>query len=313
MTRVSAPTRLHFGLLRVPPSNDIESSLPRFGGLGLMLDGPRVLVRVERAETWASWGPSAARAEAFARRVAPAQTALDVTVEQCPEEHTGLGVGTALGMAVAEAVTRELGRDELPAVTLAKSVGRGARSAIGVHGFRSGGFMIDGGKAPGDAIGSLLAAVTFPRWPVLVVMPRTAGSWSGDAERGAFARPRITGDCDRLAAELTRMATEVIRPAILDSDYDQFGDALYDYNRRAGEPFAADQGGAYASPGIAAAIARLRSLGVHGAGQSSWGPTVFGICKSATQAETVASALTAEGLAVTVTRADNVGRVVTSE
>jgi predicted sugar kinase len=54
-----------------------------------------------------------------------------------------------------------------------------------------------------------------------------------------------------------------------------FGDAVHEFNRRAGEPFAAAQGGAYASPAIAELIVELRALGIRGVGQSSWGPTVF--------------------------------------
>ena len=307
MTRVSAPSRLHFGLLHVPAGDpgDTAVSPRRFGGLGLMLASPRVVVRVEFAPEWSSAGPSADRAEAFARRVAPAGIRFRLVVEECPPEHSGLGVGTQLGLAVIEAVRHELGLTNVTAVELARLAGRGERSAVGVHGSRSGGFLFDAGKSPGQAVGTVLAVVPFPDWPILVLRPSGDASWSGDAERRAFARQRTATAA--VSARLAQLAYSGVWPALLDGDYASFGDALYEYNRLAGEPFAADQGGAYASPAIAATVARLRDLGVSAAGQSSWGPTVFGICSSKEQAEEARHEL--PGVEVQVTAADT-GRTV---
>jgi len=311
MTRVSAPTRLHFGLLHVPTGDpgDTPVSPRRFGGLGLMLASPRVVVSVELAPQWSSAGPSADRAEAFARRVAPPGVCCRVVVEDCPPEHSGLGVGTQLGLAVVGALRRELGLPEVSAVELARLAGRGERSAIGVHGSRAGGFVFDAGKSPGKAVGTVLACVPFPDWPVLLQRPSGDAPWSGDAERRAFARQRAATAV--VSARLAQLAYSGVWPALLEGDYASFGDALHEYNRLAGEPFAADQGGAYASPAIAACVERLRQLGVTACGQSSWGPTVFGICATKEQAEAVRDEL--RGVEVQVTAADNAGRTVASE
>jgi len=315
MTRVSAPTRLHFGLLHVPAGepDDTTVSPRRFGGLGLMLATPRVVVRVELAAQWSSVGPSAGRAEGFARRVVPAGSCCRVVVEACPAEHSGLGVGTQLGLAVAEAVRRELGLSELDAAGLAGLAGRGARSAVGVHGYRRGGVLIDAGQAPGRAVGTVLAAVPFPDWPVLLIRPPGDAPWCGDAERQAFARRR--GVAAPVSARLAQLALCGVWPALLEGDYAAFGDALHDYNRLAGEPFAADQGGAYASAEVAATVARLRAFGVRACGQSSWGPTVFGVCASVEQAAAVRDRLRQESpeVGVVETAADNVGREIASE
>ena len=311
MTRVSAPSRLHFGLLHVPAGEPGDTSVSprRFGGLGLMLASPRVTVRVELGGQWSCEGPSADRAEAFARRVAPAGICCRVIVDECPPEHAGLGVGTQLGLAVVEAARRELGLPDASAVELARLAGRGERSAIGVHGSRRGGFLFDAGKLPTQAVGTVLATVPFPDWPVLFLRPPDDVAWSGDAERHAFARQRTA--TAGVSARLGQLAYSGVWPALLEGDYASFGNALHEYNRLAGEPFAGDQGGAYASPAIAATVARLRELGVTAAGQSSWGPTVFGICSSKGQAEAVRHEL--RGVDVQVTAADNAGRTVTSE
>ena len=73
------------------------------------------------------------------------------------------------------------------------------------------------------------------------------------------------------------MAGAAILPAAEAGDLEAFGEAVHEFNRRAGEPFAAAQGGPYASPAVAGLIGELRQLGVAGVGQSSWGPTVFAV------------------------------------
>ena len=63
MTRVTAPSRLHFGLFHVPaaglthwPGPDDEPGLPvrSFGGVGLMIDRPGVVVTVRPAVDFSS-------------------------------------------------------------------------------------------------------------------------------------------------------------------------------------------------------------------------------------------------------------------
>ena len=66
-------------------------------------------------------------------------------------------------------------------------------------------------------------------------------------------------------------------PALAIEDVEAFGAAIYELNARAGDAFAAAQGGRYAGPTVAALIGRLRAAGIKGVGQSSWGPTVFAI------------------------------------
>src|SRR5437660_10762195 len=118
MTRVETGSRLHFGLLR-PAAAPGERA---FGGCGLMVQAPAVRVAVRPAAAWDADGPAAGRALAFARRCADALGGAGphhVTVEACPPEHVGLGVGTQLGLAVARALSRSAGRPEAGAVGLA--------------------------------------------------------------------------------------------------------------------------------------------------------------------------------------------------
>ena len=287
MTRVTAPARLHFGLLNVP--GDPDPTRRAFGGVGLMIEQPGVVVSVRPAETWQVEGPLASRAQEFALRFVAGLPEADrrpfqVLVERCPEEHTGLGVGTALGLSVAKALAVECGFGELSAVDLAARVGRGQRSAVGVHGFDRGGLIVEAGKLPGEVISPLVAGVAPPdEWRVVVVTPNAGGRWHGGREQRAFDSARVAPRID-VTDVLCRIALQGILPAAQGGDVLAFGEAVHEFNRRAGEPFAAAQGGVYADPEVDALVRFLRAAGVRGVGQSSWGPSVFAVLGSEDEA-----------------------------
>lgn len=243
-----------------------------------MIDSPGVVVTADPAASWRFEGMLASRAQEFAMRFMQAipeaaRRPFQVLVERCPTEHTGLGVGTQLGLAVAKTLAVAMGEPDTDSRTLASRVGRGERSAIGVHGFDLGGLIVDAGKEPGEDVSPMLAHVRLPpEWRVVVFVPPSSGNWHGHRERAAFATAS-GGDPDALR----RLAETSIIPAVRAGDFDAFGDAVFEFNRRSGEPFAAAQGGPYASTAIAGLIAELRQSGTRAAGQSSWGPTVFAI------------------------------------
>jgi beta-ribofuranosylaminobenzene 5'-phosphate synthase len=291
MTRVEAPSRLHFGLLSLPadgaerwPGFGDARGLPvrSFGGVGLMVDAPGVVVGVRLTTEWRAEGSGSARALQFAQKfvdgLPPAERrAFHILVERCPPEHTGLGTGTALGLAVARALAIELGHADWPVMELARRAGRGERSAVGIHGFERGGFIVEAGKLPGKAIAPLVCRHEFPdAWRILVIQPGEPAGWHGDRERRAFAQLRRDSDTG-LTETLCRLVLLGMLPALACGDCDAFGEALYEFNARVGTVFAPVQGGIYGSPALAEMIAFLRAHGVQGAGQSSWGPTVFAV------------------------------------
>ncbi|MBA2227854.1 MAG: hypothetical protein WHU94_14440 [Thermogemmata sp.] len=281
MIQVIAPSRLHFGLFQVPQGEG--ETLPAegrlYGGVGLMIDRPAVVV------TWRADGMGrrvegvhAERVQQFAARF---EASLAVSqrrpyallVERCPAQHIGLGVGTQLGLATAKALATAAGYGHWSAVTLAARIGRGERSAVGIHGFDHGGLIVEAGKRAGELVSPLWHHVRLPAsWRVLLILLPQGQSWHGSQERRAFACA-----CGGAAARLRRLAIEGLVPAAQSGDLHAFGEAVYDFNRLAGEPFRLCQGGIYASPWIESWVARLRQAGLRGVGQSSWGPTVFAI------------------------------------
>src|SRR5581483_1141557 len=125
---------------------------------------------------------------------------------------------------------------------------------VGVHGFDRGGFLVDGGKGDPAAVAPLVARLPFPDdWRVVLVTPPVPADWHGPRERAAFAALRPAGADDALC----RLVLLGLLPALAERDLPAFAAALGEYNARAGEPFRAAQGGAYASPATAAVIAWL--------------------------------------------------------
>lgn len=308
MWTVSAGSRLHFGLIHVGG----DDAARRFGGVGLMVEEPALSLRAEPAAAWSAEGPLAARALAFARRFSTSvadkpRPPRRLVIESAAPEHLGLGSGTQLALATAAALASSWGLS-LPAAELAGRAGRGERSALGTHGFAHGGLLVEAGKRRDGELSPLVARYDFPAcWPVVVILPDSPAGLHGGAERGAFqglATPPATRDA------LCRLVLLGLLPALLEGDVAAFGEAVHELNARAGEVFAAAQGGTYA-PAAAAWVAYLRRLGVAGCGQSSWGPGVFAVAGDEEQARWLAGRARAAdappAAAVVVTRARNRG------
>ncbi|HUG92417.1 MAG TPA: hypothetical protein VML55_16380, partial [Planctomycetaceae bacterium] len=308
---VATGCRLHFGLLAGGGTDG-----PRFGGAGVMLDSPAVELALESADHGSVSGapPARSRVEQFValyRDRCPAEhvpRACRIEVRRAIPPHAGLGSGTQLGLAVARGLSALGGESAVPAAELARRVGRGTRSAIGIYGFEHGGFLVDAGKLDRQAIGTLAARLPFPAaWRFVLVTPPDDAGLSGPAERAAFRQ--LPPMSPAVIAELGRFLSHELQPAVAGVEFERAGEALFQFNRRVGELFAAIQGGVYASPRMAQLAGRLRAEGVRGVGQTSWGPTLFALVASQTAAENLIKRLhddgSCAGCAIRVSRPKN--------
>jgi beta-RFAP synthase len=272
---VRTGARLHFGVL------DLRGALGRrFGGLGAAVPSPSLLLEAARAPGGvAAEGPDAARAAEYARRFLayselPGGARL-VIHERIPA-HSGLGSGTQLGLAVARALAELHGRPAEPA-ELARAVSRGRRSAIGTWAFALGGFIVEGGRRPGeDGIAPLIARFDMPRqWRCVVVVPPGDPGLSGDAEAAAFERlpPPVEAEVERVS----HLVLMQLLPALVEADLQSFGEALSAVQRITGSWFAPQQGGVFAPGPGEGLIRQMAEWGAAGVGQSSWGPAVYGL------------------------------------
>jgi beta-RFAP synthase len=272
---VEAPARLHFGVL------DLRGALGRrFGGLGAAIPTPSLLLEVALSSGGlTAEGPDAGRAAEFARRFLEHHGVPDgarLVVHRSIPAHSGLGSGTQLALAVARALAALHGLPAEPAV-LARAVSRGRRSAIGTWAFALGGFIVEGGRRPGDdGVAPLIGRYAVPgSWRCVVAIPRGSPGLSGEAEAVAFARlpPPPEGEAERVA----HLVLMQLLPALVQGDLGSFGAALSEVQRITGAWFAPQQGGIFAPGPGETLIRRLAEWGAAGVGQSSWGPAVYGL------------------------------------
>jgi beta-RFAP synthase len=209
-----------------------------------------------------------------------------IHVHRALPRHAGLGSGTQLALAIARGLAEHHGLD--PDVTqLARAVGRTGRSAVGAWVFEGGGLVVEGGRRAPDAPAPLLARIAFPAtWCCVVAVPDTAPGISGAAEHAAFSELPIPpeGDAERVAHRVLM----ALLPALVEGDLPRFGAALADIQETTGRWFAPVQGGTFAPGPTEDLVRQLRAWGAHGVGQSSWGPTVYGIVEGSEVAEELA-------------------------
>lgn len=330
---VRTPARLHLGMLSFG-CPDVRS----FGGVGVMVDRPGFHLRVRRHSRLEAKGPHAERALAFARECAAAwglgEVGCGIEVLAAPRGHVGLGSGTQLGLAVAAAMRHLFqgvpDEDDLPqapahpslpdveprdhdwlfdtrdAIDLARAVGRGRRSCVGVYGFSRGGLIVEAGRSPlmqgaaePDAarrFSPMVARVRLPSaWRCVLVIPRDSTGPSGEAERAAFARlPPVPHE---VTAELARIALLDMLPAAVEGKFIEFSLAVRNYGAMAGAPFAAESRKLPYAQATADLLELLTELGAPGCTQSSWGPAVLACCETLDKAGGLVERLDSLGLA----------------
>ncbi len=281
--RVEAPARLHLGMLAVA-----GDGARRFGGLGVSVAGPAAVIEARPADELSAEGADAKRALAFARRCHEAlglAGGAHLRVVEAIPPHVGLGSGTKLALAVAQAMTTLHGRT-VDAPGLAQAVGRAARSAVGTWTFALGGLVVEGGVRRGEERPApLLARYAMPeQWRVVLVVPSAEPGLSGVAEEEAFGR--LVPSAER-SATIAQLVLTSLLPALVERDLEEFGAALTQVQELVGDAFAAVQGGRF-HPRAGTLVEALLHHGAAGAGQSSWGPAVYGIAGSEADARELA-------------------------
>ncbi len=282
----SSPARLHFGLLTVGQSLE-----HRYGGAGLMIDGPSTVVEAEHSdrlmvsgcssdaalktiEHWYSINQKMLTTDSGINHLS--ELPLRIQVVQTPPRHSGFGSGTQLALSVVAAAMQCLGLPIPSSEELAIATGRGQRSAIGSHGFRQGGFLVDRGISAGEQLAPLELRIDFPTdWPIVTILPHNAKRVSGSDEKAAFKN--LPSSTPKHRQQMTDLLKTTIVPAVMNKNYDAFAEGIFEYGHQSGRMFDSIQGGAYNGPAIENIINLVREFGVTATGQSSWGPCVFAI------------------------------------
>ncbi len=276
--KITTPSRLHFSLL------DLNGALGRIdGGFGLAIAEPNFQIVAEQAT--GIHLPSSVYRDRAATVLERLQKTypfpgIKLTFQSEIPMHCGFGSGTQLSLGVAQAVNvlYELGLD---VEELARVVGRGGTSGIGIAAFRTGGFIVDGGHRfpeqkssflPSSAVADIspppvLLRYSFPEVPLLIVMPNCSRIY-GDTEIELFKT--LCPQPEWVAQKLSHILLMQVLPALIEGDMPAFGKALNQIQTFGWKKVEIDAQGAE----LQLTLDFLRDSGAFGAGVSSWGSAI---------------------------------------
>jgi beta-ribofuranosylaminobenzene 5'-phosphate synthase len=314
MATVETGARLHFGFQNLALAHE-----RLYGGVGVALDEPRAVVSAEPADGIHAPDPLedfATDAVALLRERGHDVAGSEVTLEEGFERHVGLGSGTQYALATLVAVARAHGT-YVDARTAAPALGRGGRSGVGVATFESGGFVVDAGhpterfttappeRGAWDVPEPIVRRDVPADWRFLLVTPGVEAGRHGESE-DASMRTAVERADPGIADDIAGLLTRRMLPAVAERDLQAFGSAVARLGRLNGAWYADEQGGVYRPPAGTLVDALGDDPAIRGAGQSSWGPTVYGV----TRADDAAAARAAGEAALDAAGVDGIARVV---
>ncbi len=282
---VISPARLHLGII------DPAGALGRkYGSIGVTIDKPCVEVYAERFK----------KVEVVCKKDVEARPSeiksyvncilknfnvkggAKITVERDIPKHVGLGSTTQMALSVAAAVTK-LYDKKAPIRALSALLGRGRISGIGTAAFEAGGFIVDGGIKSGKGPPRMAFRADFPdNWFFVIAVPHRQKGLGEKEEKKIFKEfPAHSG----YAREISHLLNMKMIPALVDKDIKSFGAALTDIKVIVGKSFSMFQEGIYHSKVSEAFVRFFLRSGARGSGQSSWGPTVYGLVDGAKRGE----------------------------
>lgn len=268
---IRTPRRLHLGL--IDPSATLGR---RFGSLGVALEGGYEvrIVEGEGLEIIAR-GEDRETIEFAVKRMNSAyETGVNYTVEarKAIPRHVGLGSTTQLSLAVATGIAR-LNNLNVSVEELARVLGRGKNGGAGIYSFAHGGFVVDGGSRSG--IPPLIFREDFPAgWAFLLIIPELKPGFNEEEEKPVMEG--VTGRAD-VAMEISHRILLGLLPALKERDIRAFGEHLSAIQRLVGKHFEPYQGGEFRED--VKLILDFLAEKTYGYGQSSWGPTVYGLIR----------------------------------
>lgn len=313
MIRIQTGRRLHFGLFSPVPVPELDLV---FGGLGMMVDAPGIIVSGQQANEWTVTGQHQDRVESILTQlinVYPALSPLQIQVESMAPAHQGWGTGTQLALAIAKLC---LTISNLPwsAADIATVIGRGQRSGIGVVGFDEGGLIFDSGKSITPVTSNDLLSVEaklFPKdWTIVLVEPGSEKGLHSEEEKRAFCQlPEVD---QMVVNQLRELAYEVLAHAAEHEEFNIFARDLTDYNRLAGSFYRSVQHSDYSTPQTEERLTIMEQAGALGRGQSSWGPGLFALFPNSSEAEAFTQRCHLPGCRMILTRVMNRGAITTA-
>jgi beta-ribofuranosylaminobenzene 5'-phosphate synthase len=312
---VTCCARLHMGFF------DLNGSTGRmFGSLGVAINAPCTQLEITKSAKMTIEGVDS---HYLSKKIEKIVNSLKIThdisqdfsvkIIQSIPQHTGLGSGTQMALALGAGLNRlfNLG---LTVPQIAALTQRGSRSGIGIGTFEFGGLVVDGGRGNADSPPPIIARHDFPEsWPILLIIDSAEQGAHGEHELMAFdALPKAGLEAAQTLAHSLLMQA---LPALVERDYAAFSRAIYKLQQATGEYFAPAQGGIFKSKSVAEVLNYLYQNNVLCAGQSSWGPTGFAVFQDDLSANATLSVLqqkfsTLNNISFQLVRGNNSGATI---
>jgi beta-ribofuranosylaminobenzene 5'-phosphate synthase len=323
---IETPSRLHMTLI------DLNGTIGRIdGGVGLTIKEPKLILEAKTQDEGVdiffkesqNLGEELVRdyrekIENTAKKInefLKADSGFKFEVKKAYPAHSGLGSGTQLSLAAAKLVLN-LNDHDMNASQIARIVGRGGTSGIGVRAFDGGGFIIDGGHKidekpdflPSSASKALpaplIARYDFPQdWNVVLAIPNVPAGASGQKEVNIFQKY-----CPISLEEVQKLSHLILvkmMPSVVEKDLDSFGSAVNEIQNIGFKKIEVE----FQDPVINELIENMRNAGAAGVGMSSFGPTIYAITDTNTKSisKMAQSTMKEVGGKVITTKAQNNG------
>jgi beta-RFAP synthase len=123
-------------------------------------------------------------------------------------------------------------------------------------------------------------------WRCVLAIPDVPPGLSGAAEEHAFRD--LPPPPAELVGRVAHQILMVVLPALVEENLTTFGSGLTEVQRLVGEMFRPVQGERFAHSRVAELVGELLAGGAAGAGQSSWGPAVYGLVRGEEAARSLA-------------------------
>jgi beta-ribofuranosylaminobenzene 5'-phosphate synthase len=267
--RIKTPSRLHFGVINIK-----NSDFNLYGSVGLALSNPFSIIEAYEKEN--SLKINVYREDIKFRlskllKYYKLNKNLEINLINEIPEHVGLGSTTQTVLAISEAlfIANDLRFDPYE---IAPILEIGKISGIGIGAYLFGGFLIDNGKNNLNEVTKLSFKCDFPNdWGFILIIDYKVKRISGKEEEELFKILPITPK-NRIEKMLNLI--EGMKDAIKERDIESFGKNLTQLQINVGLNFSSVQKDIFIFKDY---IDMLKRLGAFGVGQSSWGPTIYGL------------------------------------
>lgn len=289
---VESSARLHLGFYNIISKN------VAYGSLGVAISEPKVVVSILKSKETAIVNNTSIKG--LEKTVLKTINMLElgkvkVVVEKAIPRHVGLGSTTQLMLSIGYGIS-SLYKLNYSIRELAAKLRRGTVSGIGIATFEKGGFVIDSGRIVSgrivkpptkvEELPQIIYRKSIPKnWFFTVIIPKGVRGLTEREEKEILSIPEPMDK--NLERELRETVLIHLLPSLARVDIEEFGKALTKVQILVGTYFAKYQGGIFCCEETEYAINSMLRHGAYGAGQSSWGPTAYGIVLGLRRAKNV--------------------------